>query len=156
VIPDLWREGNTCHWLTSKVPVCDICGLKTERSFHIAISEEGEYTTACCNMKRDCFDTAIDIILSAHPEADEFFVRGVDFKMIGGKPRKRETIGLSKRYDVMRRDGFQCVLCGASGKNARLEIDHIVPVSKGGSDFKNNLRTLCFKCNRGKRDKIEE
>lgn len=65
------------------------------------------------------------------------------------------SISNSKRYDVLRRDKFQCVLCGASGSEAKLEIDHIIPVSRGGSDDIGNLRCLCFKCNRGKHFKIE-
>jgi uncharacterized protein YozE (UPF0346 family) len=67
----------------------------------------------------------------------------------------RSPISNSKRYDVLRRDNFQCVLCGASGRDAKLEIDHIVPVSLGGSDDTGNLRCLCCKCNRGKHSKIE-
>ena len=62
----------------------------------------------------------------------------------------------SMRYDVLRRDGFRCVLCGASADDgARLHVDHIVPVSKGGKTEYNNLRTLCERCNVGKSDKIE-
>ncbi|KFN37802.1 hypothetical protein KN63_08145 [Smithella sp. F21] len=61
----------------------------------------------------------------------------------------------SKRYDVLRRDKFQCVLCGASGNDAILEVDHIVPITRGGTDEISNLRCLCFKCNRGKHAKIE-
>jgi len=71
------------------------------------------------------------------------------------KKKHREPVGLSKRYEVMRRDGFQCCLCGASGKDSRLEIDHIIPVSNGGTSKRNNLRTLCFECNRGKAAKYE-
>ena len=81
------------------------------------------------------------------------------FKPLGKKAKQktknREPIGLSKRYTIMKGDGFQCVLCGASGKESQLEIDHIHPVSAGGNDSMSNLRTLCFKCNRGKSDKIE-
>jgi hypothetical protein len=70
------------------------------------------------------------------------------------KPR-RKGVSLSVRYDVLRRDNFQCVLCAASGKDARIQIDHILPVSKGGTNDISNLRVLCFKCNHGKKDKVE-
>ena len=72
----------------------------------------------------------------------------------GYKPRRR-SISNSKRYDVLRRDKFQCVLCGASGSEAKLEVDHLIPVSQGGTDDIGNLRCLCFRCNRGKHAKIE-
>ena len=65
---------------------------------------------------------------------------------------KREPTGLSLRYKVMKRDGFKCVLCGKTKKESILEIDHIIPVSKGGGNNLKNLQTLCFDCNRGKRD----
>ena len=38
--------------------------------------------------------------------------------------------------------------------NLLLEIDHIIPVSKGGLTEESNLQTLCWKCNRSKSDKI--
>lgn len=67
--------------------------------------------------------------------------------------RAKMTAGL--RYDVMQRDGFRCVICGATAKDgAKLQVDHITPVSKGGKTVMSNLQTLCDRCNYGKRDKI--
>lgn len=62
----------------------------------------------------------------------------------------------SLRYDIMRRDNFRCKLCGSTAEDGvKLHVDHIVPVSKGGLTVKSNLRTLCDRCNLGKRDKME-
>ena len=69
---------------------------------------------------------------------------------------QRRLMTDSLRYDVMRRDGFRCQLCGAMAKDGvQLHVDHILPVSKGGKTEISNLRTLCERCNMGKRDKIE-
>lgn len=55
------------------------------------------------------------------------------------------------RYRVLQRDGFRCVMCGATAATgATLEVDHIVPRSKGGKHVLENLQTLCDRCNRGK------
>lgn len=69
--------------------------------------------------------------------------------------RKRENLSVRKRFFVMKRDAFACLLCGASGHGVRLEIDHKVPFSQGGDDRFDNLQTLCFDCNRGKRASYE-
>lgn len=61
------------------------------------------------------------------------------------------------REFIKNRDNFTCCICGNSTHvepNLLLEIDHIRPVSKGGETIKENLQTLCWKCNRAKRDKI--
>lgn len=69
---------------------------------------------------------------------------------------ERSKMTASLRYDVMRRDGFKCQICGASAKDGvKLHVDHIIPVSKGGETIPSNLRTLCDRCNLGKSDKIE-
>jgi len=65
---------------------------------------------------------------------------------------RNPQISKTKRYEVMMRDNFSCCLCG-NGTEGKLEVDHRVPVSKGGSDDMDNLQTLCFDCNRGKGDK---
>ena len=56
-----------------------------------------------------------------------------------------------------KRDNFTCCNCGNSTykePNLLLEIDHIIPVAKGGCTVEDNLQTLCWKCNRAKSDKI--
>ena len=70
---------------------------------------------------------------------------------------QRDIMTNSLRYDVMKRDGFRCVLCGASSQEdgVKLHVDHILPVSKGGKTEMSNLRTLCNRCNFGKRDKFD-
>ncbi len=55
------------------------------------------------------------------------------------------------RYRVMKRDEFKCQTCGRTWSQGNiLEIDHIIPWSKGGETTFDNLRTLCSSCNRGK------
>lgn len=56
------------------------------------------------------------------------------------------------RFEVFKRDGFQCAYCGKTPPQVTLEVDHIDPKSKGGKDDINNLITACFDCNRGKRN----
>ena len=72
--------------------------------------------------------------------------------------RERSLMTDSLRYDVMKRDGFKCCICGASAKEdgIKLHVDHIIPVSKGGTTVMSNLRTLCNHCNMGKSDKYDE
>jgi hypothetical protein len=55
-----------------------------------------------------------------------------------------------KEY-VWRRDDGKCVKCGSQEK---LEFDHIIPFSKGGSNTARNVQLLCEYCNRSKRDTI--
>lgn len=58
------------------------------------------------------------------------------------------------RYFILKRDNFTCQLCGRTPADdgVKLEVDHIIPVSKGGKTIESNLRTLCYDCNRGKSD----
>ena len=63
------------------------------------------------------------------------------------------------RQQIKERDDFTCKSCGNSTykePNLLLEIDHILPVSKGGYTVEENLQTLCWKCNRAKSNKIIE
>ena len=72
------------------------------------------------------------------------------------KEYQRKAMTNSMRYDIMKRDGFRCVLCGRSSSDGvSLHVDHIVPVAKGGKTVPENLRTLCQECNSGKRDKYD-
>jgi len=59
----------------------------------------------------------------------------------------RESIPDDVKIFVWKRDGGRCVRCG-SAKN--LEFDHVIPLSKGGSNTARNIQLLCEKCNREK------
>ena len=56
------------------------------------------------------------------------------------------------RTRVIKRDGYTCQYCGSVG--GRLECDHIVPVSRGGSSEDENLCCACHKCNRSKSNRL--
>lgn len=60
---------------------------------------------------------------------------------------KRQKIGARLRFEVLSRDGFKCVYCGGT---ERLHIDHMTPVSEGGTNRIGNLATACRECNLGK------
>lgn len=63
----------------------------------------------------------------------------------------RSSISVRLRWEVFKRDRNRCVVCGQNASDGvTLEIDHILPVSKGGSNEKSNLQLLCTPCNRGK------
>ena len=71
--------------------------------------------------------------------------------------RERALMTPKLRYDILKRDGFRCTICGrGAADGVKLEVDHIRPVSKGGKTVPENLRTLCFDCNRGKGDQTED
>ena len=70
---------------------------------------------------------------------------------------ERAKLGASLRYDVLKRDGFRCQICGATARDGvKLHVDHVVPVSRRGQTEHNNLRCLCDRCNLGKSDKLED
>lgn len=51
------------------------------------------------------------------------------------------------RQSILARDSYRCRSCGS---NAYLELDHIIPVSKGGATSFENLQVLCRQCNLNK------
>lgn len=66
---------------------------------------------------------------------------------------QRALMTAKLRTQIKERDNFTCCQCGNSvytEPNLLLEIDHIIPISKGGLTQEDNLQTLCWKCNRSK------
>jgi hypothetical protein len=55
-------------------------------------------------------------------------------------------------WAVLARDRWTCCSCGRAARpdGVLLEVDHIVPRSRGGTNTLENLQTLCKKCNLGK------
>ena len=62
------------------------------------------------------------------------------------------------RNSIKVRDNHTCRYCSvslAAEPHLLLEVDHIIPVSKGGLSTPDNLQTLCWRCNRTKSNKVQ-
>jgi diadenosine tetraphosphate (Ap4A) HIT family hydrolase len=67
--------------------------------------------------------------------------------------RGHRALSGTLRYDVLKRARFRCELCGISADEKALEVDHILPRRRGGSEDQTNLQALCYSCNASKRDR---
>lgn len=65
---------------------------------------------------------------------------------------ERGKVSNKMRFSIYQRDRYRCCNCGISERYIQLEIDHIVPISKGGKSVYDNLQTLCHRCNVEKGD----
>lgn len=86
-------------------------------------------------------------------EPNELISYEVEVGRTGGTKRTKRNPSLALRFFVLKRDRFLCVHCGRSPATVAglvLEVDHVLAWSNGGETVENNLRTLCFACNRGK------
>lgn len=86
-------------------------------------------------------------------------IKKLESKLTASAFAKEQRKLMTKRLRdfIKNRDNFTCCSCGNSTyaePNLLLEIDHIIPVTKGGFTVEDNLQTLCWKCNRAKSDKI--
>ena len=86
-------------------------------------------------------------------------IKTLESKLTASAFAKEQRLLMTRklREFIKTRDNFTCCNCGNSTHaepNLLLEIDHIIPVSKGGCTTEDNLQTLCWKCNRAKGDKI--
>jgi hypothetical protein len=79
-------------------------------------------------------------------------------KFLNEEDDQQKNGRLSLRFRVLERDGFRCVYCGRNPKDdgVKLEVDHIIPKSKGGQDTLDNLVTACSECNQGKKDFVTD
>jgi ATP adenylyltransferase len=61
----------------------------------------------------------------------------------------------SFRFQILKASGGVCQLCGVSAKERPIDVDHIVPRSRGDKTELANLQAPCSKCNRSKRNQDE-
>jgi len=66
------------------------------------------------------------------------------------KSSERVPVSKRQRFNIFARDGFTCRYCGKQPPHVTLVIDHVIPVSKGGTNDDGNLATSCNECNQGK------
>lgn len=65
--------------------------------------------------------------------------------------KKRPPLRDDLRHEVFTDDGHRCVECGSA---TDLSVDHKHPRSRGGTDVRQNLRTLCRPCNSRKNNRV--
>jgi 5-methylcytosine-specific restriction endonuclease McrA len=85
-------------------------------------------------------------------------------EMVSQKIRFRKTAAGQRalmtstlRNFIKSRDNHTCRLCSvsvAAEPHLLLEVDHVIPVSKGGLSTPENLQALCWRCNRSKSNKL--
>lgn len=143
-----WQtEPNNYHY-TKEPLYCDICKKQVRCVFQI---EDTFIGSACC------FN--VETINQILEDKEYFLMRFIEDILYDKRKniikKERGILTLKLRYQIFKRDNFRCVLCGVTSKESKLEIDHIIPISKGGKTIKSNLRTLCFNCNRGKGNESE-
>ncbi len=63
---------------------------------------------------------------------------------------QRKSLSKKLRFEVFKRDSFTCQYCGGKAPDITLQVDHLEPVSKGGTNDILNLITSCKDCNSGK------
>lgn len=68
-----------------------------------------------------------------------------DYRLLESDPVRPDV-----RYQVLAAARGRCALCGTTSAERRIEVDHIIPRSKGGTNDPSNLQALCDECNRGK------
>lgn len=91
-------------------------------------------------------------IVSIEIEQVRFDTQKLTNPEISGVEYQQGTLwGYEVREYLLEKWGRECAYCGV--KNVYLEVEHIVPKSKGGSDRVGNLTVSCQSCNQGKGDK---
>ena len=88
-------------------------------------------------------------------------IKVLESKLTASAFAKEQRILMTKKLRdlIKRRDNFTCCNCGNSTyaePNLLLEIDHIIPVTKGGRTVEENLPTFCWTCTRAKGAKITD
>jgi 5-methylcytosine-specific restriction endonuclease McrA len=74
-------------------------------------------------------------------------------QLLGDVPSRqaRAALSLKLRWDVLKRDDYRCIKCGARPPDVELEVDHIIPVSRAGTNDLANLRRYAAPAIRGRR-----
>lgn len=158
--------------------VCDRCGVDEECSWINAENPRQPHGPLLLSIYL-CRSCVWEALRRTYIEGD---IDGQDLRarltdrerqLIAASPSRRTSLGnaprphvrtmprikdrgqsVSLRFEVMKRDGYRCQLCGRTAQDGvRLEVDHKVPHSKGGLATLGNLWVLCWPCNRGKSDK---
>ena len=123
----------------------------TERTLITALSLDPlDVATAIRDLEESGFVSSISplededpILLAVGGEREMHYVTSP-------KERVRRKITPKARLNIYRRDSYTCQYCGKTPPDIELTLDHITPVSKGGTNEDENLKTSCKSCNSSK------
>ena len=114
------------------------------------IANEGELVTLNC--RKLTFEQKAQVVMSCEKRLQQFIIeRGLD--LWGYRLLDTDPVKGTLRYDVLKESGGRCSLCGATKKERPIDVDHIIPRSKGGKNVYENLQVLCSLCNQEKGNK---
>lgn len=92
-----------------------------------------------------------EVALKAIEKFDIEFARELKRELCSKRRRQFGSVRESVILALMERDGYKCNKCGTLDN---LQVDHIIPLSRGGTDDHDNLQFLCRRCNLSKRDRM--
>lgn len=117
-----------------------------------------KYCTYCGRVAHRCHCAEENSALRQFLEraAKDYQAQWMDTPYKRGVPpqtKREERAILRKNYaawftEIAERDGDHCANCGLSAQEAKLVLDHIISIAKGGKSEPRNLQILCAECNR--------
>ena len=135
-------------WIDDIVFTLDDLKKPIDDAVAIYVGCDGDIDCLSSSIK-DSIDSIYNNYLKSEIEKSALYVPPVETNI------ERKKLSNKMRYNVLKRDGFRCCICGATSATTELVVDHIIPVSYGGKTVMSNLQTLCFECNNGKSDDFD-
>jgi len=140
------RDESQIHFYEDRIKKMPLPVLKR----HGVVDRNGDLLAL--NVKELSYEQRAEISALCEQKLGEFIKkRGMgtwDYRLIESDPVPSDI-----RYRVLSAAKGRCALCGATSQERRIEVDHVIPRSKGGSNDLSNLQALCGECNRGKSNK---
>ena len=143
---NVWYKEHNSVCYTDDPLICSVTGMQISKGIHIKDNSGND-------MGVFGYDVFQDICYKLFADNEFIQIRGIISNApFGTKARKiqRGLMTPKLRYKILKRDKFRCVYCGRTAKETRLHIDHIIPISQGGSTMDANLQVLCRRYNLGK------
>lgn len=137
---------------------CSICQGETVRHLAGMVDYAHQFEVVGRPLIAICYSCAREVanlFTFKHSGAAEFDYKAeweLPTEFMPPKSRKRRSVSRGTAMRIFARDGYRCMSCSS---REQLVIDHIHPVSKGGTDDEENLQTLCSPCNAEKSAKTD-
>uniref|UniRef100_A0AAT9JGI4 ORF66 n=1 Tax=Nitrosopumilaceae spindle-shaped virus TaxID=3065433 RepID=A0AAT9JGI4_9VIRU len=174
-------NGRVRHEKESSSHPCITCGTYIDNGFLFCPNDTkcirfAKYLDICLGSKNPEFSNSSSYGNGIHNYTKYDYFGWIQFECVCGKKFKikkdKETETSEKvskyklnyssyrtipgklRHILFVKYNYKCNECGASKEETTLEIDHIIPWSKGGQTHIDNLQVLCKKCNRSKHARI--